>query len=255
MALLTDGNPNDDDALRVYESEIFSLANVENINLNVKLRLATEEISFDVLNILLDHAPTTDPIGTVRRARGASDVVVTPQMRRWHALTLAIVYRDAYNNQLNDRYQVKWDEYRGLAREARDQTLHYGIGLVATPVPRAVAPSFSVAAGPIVSTTYYVRVSWLSASGQEGIPSRVTTYQTPDGSLLVVGAISPPPIATSWNMYAGLSEMDCTLQNSTPIPVGQPFTMPATGLVVGVPAGYGQSPDTWIMGGRTLLRG
>ena len=52
-------------------------------------------------------------------------------MKRWHALhTLAIFYRDAYNNQLNDRYLAKWNEYLLLARGAQDVTTQYGIGLV-----------------------------------------------------------------------------------------------------------------------------
>ena len=59
-------------------------------------------------------------------------------MKRWHALhTLAVVYRDAFNNQLNDRYRNKWEEYRELARNAREQTFEFGIGLVATPIPQA----------------------------------------------------------------------------------------------------------------------
>ena len=56
--LLTDGNPNDTEDLRVYESAILGLANVETIDLGVKLDLATEEISEDVLDFLLDHAGT-----------------------------------------------------------------------------------------------------------------------------------------------------------------------------------------------------
>ena len=44
----------------------------------------------------------SDPQSTMRRARGVSDVVVTPQLKRWHAIhTLGVVYRDAFNNQLN----------------------------------------------------------------------------------------------------------------------------------------------------------
>ncbi len=58
-----------------------------------------------------------------RRAIGVSDVVVTRQMKRWHALhTLEIVYRDAFNNQLNDRYQAKFVEYQEL-RETRGSRL------------------------------------------------------------------------------------------------------------------------------------
>src|SRR5579871_3788298 len=139
MALLTDGNPNDTEGLRAIESAILEVARVEGIDLNAKLCLATEEISQDVLDMLLGHSPVPFLIGGEQRRRlGVSDVVVSPQMKRWQALhTLAVVYRDAYNNQLNDRYLSKWDEYRELARGARERTYGYGIGLVAAPVPRA----------------------------------------------------------------------------------------------------------------------
>ena len=39
---------------------------------------------------------------------------------------------------------------------------------------------------PIPATIYYVQVSWVSASGQEGEPSDLTTYETPDASSLAV---------------------------------------------------------------------
>src|SRR3954466_13857831 len=120
MALLTDGNPNDTEALRVYETAILDVASVEMIDLDAKLCLATEEISHDVLDVLLDHTRneyslTQVPVSGDRRKIGVSDVVVSPQMKRWQALhALAVVYRDAYNNQLNDRYGKKWEEYREL---------------------------------------------------------------------------------------------------------------------------------------------
>ena len=99
MALLTDGSPNDTEALRVFETAILNVAHVETIDLDAKLGLATEEISQDVLDVLLDHTRAHDPRGKERRRIGVADVVVTPQMKRWQALhTLAVVYRDAYNN-------------------------------------------------------------------------------------------------------------------------------------------------------------
>lgn len=124
MALLTDGNPNDSEALRIYEAAILDVAKVESIDLDAKLCLATVEISQDVLDVLLGHTRaqyslTQFPVGGDRRKIGVSDVVVSQQMKRWHALhTMAVVYRDAYNNQLNDRFKNKWDEYRELARGA-----------------------------------------------------------------------------------------------------------------------------------------
>src|SRR5256885_14997876 len=109
--LLMDGSPNDTEALRVYESSILEVAHSESIDLDIKLGLALEEISEDVLDVLLAHSPETFPFA--RRTRGVSDVVVTPQLKRWHAVhTLEVFYRDTFNNQLNDRYQAKAQEYR-----------------------------------------------------------------------------------------------------------------------------------------------
>jgi hypothetical protein len=266
MALLTDGNPNDIEALRVYEAAILDVASVETIDLNAKLRLATEEISQDVVSILLDHTSLNytllNPIApfgapaNLRRRLGVSDVVVTDPLKRWHALhTLEVTYRDAYNNQLNDRYGAKWDEYRELAAGARVRTIKYGIGLVSQPVPRAGQPTFSVVTGLIPSTIYYVRASWVSATGQEGSASEITTYQTADGSLLVLTAGIAPPVATGWNVYLGLAAWPVALQNSAPMAIGQTFQMPATGLAAGRGPGDGQSPDVYVTGGWTLNRG
>jgi hypothetical protein len=254
--LLTDGNPNDAEDLRVYESSILDVANTEAIDLAAKLGLATEEISEDVLDVLLDHTRAFDPQSTIRRARGVSDVVVTPQLSRWHALhSLEVVYRDAFNNQLNDRYQAKFNEYRELSRSARSRTYQFGIGLALNPLPQAQIPAFGVVAGLIPATTYFVQVSWVSASGQEGAPSQVTTYDAPGNSLLVVTGVNPPAAATGFNVYMGLTPDDVMLQNSAVIAVGTSFALPPSGLVTGIAAGNGQPADTYVVGGPMLRRG
>src|ERR1700680_1576441 len=167
--LLTDGNPNTTEDLRVYESAILDVSNKETINLDTKLGLATEEISETVLNILLSHSSVTLGTDVLRRSLGVSDVVVTRQLKRWHALhTLAIFYRDAYNDQLNDRYLGKWTEYRVLARGAQDITTQYGIGLVTTPIPQAGTPVLNVVPGLLAATVYYVQITWVSGTGAEG---------------------------------------------------------------------------------------
>jgi hypothetical protein len=255
--LLTDGCPNTTEDLRVYESAILDVASEEMINLDTKLRLATEEISEIVLNILLDHTSVATGGDMMRRTLGVSDVVVTRQLKRWHALyTLAIFYRDAYNNQLNDRYLAKWNEYLLLARGARDTTLQYGIGLVTTPIPEAGTPVLGSAPGLLPAAVYYVRISWVSSTGAEGNPGRATAFESPVASLLTVtNGANVPAIATAFNVYVGLTDCPLTLQNSSPIPIGQIFTEASTGLIAGVPAGMGQSPDMYVTGGSILRRG
>jgi hypothetical protein len=257
MMLLTDGNPNTDEDLRVYESGILDVSHGEMINLVAKLGLATEEISEIVLNILLDQTTTVSGGDVTRRLLGVSDVVVTRQLKRWHALyTLAIFYRDAYNDQLNDRYLAKWNEYLLLARGARDITTQYGIGLVTTPVPQASTPVLGSVPGLLPAAVYYVRITWVSAAGAEGNPSCATAFEAPIASLLTVtNGVNVPAVAAGFNVYAGLTDSSTTLQNSTPIAIGQTFTEASTGLVAGVLVGMGQSPDTYIAGGSTLRRG
>jgi hypothetical protein len=256
--LLTDGNPNADENLRVYESAILEVAHTEMIDLAVKLDLATEEIAQDVLDFLLDH-PGADPQAALRRGIGVADVVITRQMMRWHAVhTLEIVYRDAFNNQLNDRYQAKFLEYRELSRNARTLSFHFGVGVALIPIPQALTPVFSAVGGQLPETTYYARASWVGASGQEGSPSEMTVYSAPLGGLPVVQMTEQPAaaaVATGFNVYLGLTPDSLALKNSTPVPVGQSFTLPETGLVAGRAPGDGQAADLYISGGWILRRG
>jgi|SRR5581483_1043539 len=254
--LLIDGSPNDTEDLRVYESAILDVAHTEMIDLSPKLTLAADEIAEDVLDFLLDHSGA-DPQAPGRRGIGVRDVVVTRQMKRWHAVhTLEIVYRDAFNNQLNDRYQPKFWEYRDLARNAREHTFHFGVGLALIPIPQATVPVFSALPGPIPATTYYGRAAWVGASGQEGSPSEVTSFDAPAGSVPVVQMTDPPATATAFNVYLGLRPDDLALQNSAgPVAAGQSFVLPGTGLVGGRRPGDGQAADAYVRGVRTLLRG
>lgn len=254
--LLADGSPNDTEDLRAYESAILEVAHTEMIDLNPKLALAAEEIAEDVVDFLLDHSGA-DPQASARRGLGVADVVVTRQMKRWHAVhTLEMVYRDAFNNQLNDRYQPKFLEYRELARNAREHTFHFGVGLALIPIPQASAPVFSALPGPIPATTYYARAAWVGASGQEGSPSEPTTYNASAGSVPVIEMANPPAVAVGFNVFLGLTADELELQNgSGPVPVGQSFVLPGTGLVDGRPPGEGQAADVYVSGGRVLLRG
>jgi hypothetical protein len=252
MAVLTDGSPNKALDLQVYETSILDVAATEKIDLDAKLGLALEEISEDVLNVLLDH--TRDPQSNSRRNRGVSDVVVTSPMKRWHALhTLSAVYRDAFSNQLNDRYAAKLKEYRELSRQARVKTLEYGIGLVMSPVPKAGPAVLTTVGGPGTAGTYYVAVSWVSAQQQEGSASDVSAIATADGFVVEVSAAGPPAAATGFKVYAGASADVLMLQTPVPVTIGQSFTLP--GVAAGAEPGDGQIPEVYVTGGSMLRRG
>jgi hypothetical protein len=254
--LLTDGNPNTTEDLRAYESAILSVANTETIDLGVKLGLATEEITQDVLDFLLNRSGGSDPQAGSRRALGVSDVVVTRQMKRWHALhSLEVVYRDAFNNQLNDRYKAKFFEYKKLAASARLQTFQFGVGLVFSAIPMAERPTFGFEAGAFESITYFARVAWVSGSGQEGVASEVTTYDAPPGSVPVVTAVNAPGNAVGYHVYMGLSGDALVRQTGSVVAVGQAFTLPEGGLVSGIRPRDGQAADVFVSGNRVLRRG
>lgn len=257
MALFTDGNPCDTETLRGYETGILDVANVEGIDLDAKLTLATEEVGEELLAILLAQG-LHDPQATMRRNLGLSTVVVTPALRRWHALhTLAMVYRDAYNNQLNDRYAGKRDQYEALKRAAHRQLLDIGIGLVSRPAPKPGAPQLRTVAGSLAAGTYFVQVSWVNGlEEQEGAASDALTIETPAGSQLVVKApATVPSSAVGYNVYAGMSAGAVMLQNSSPVEVGAAWTMPPAGLQAGRPPGDGQTPEFFLTCTRVLQRG
>jgi hypothetical protein len=252
--LLTDGSPNSTEDLRVYETAILDVANGEGIDLCVKLNLALDEVSEEVVDVLLGRS--SDLTALTRRMRGVSDVVVTPQLKRWHAThTLEVFYRDAFNNQLNDRYQQKFLEYQELARQARNHTLRFGIGLVTNPLPIASIPQVTLTAATAAQATYFVQMSWVSSLGQQGAPSKLTTLDTVAGTVPVIGGVNPPAGATGFNVFMGMSPDTITLQNAAPIPVGSTFTFHPPGLSSGVAPGTGQIPDYYITGGSGLIRG
>ena len=183
-------------------------------------------------------------------------IVTTPALRLWHTFhTLVLVYRDAHNNQLNDRYAGRWTEYKELAKWASDILFRNGIGIATDPIPIAAVPTLGSVNGPLSETTYFVQVSWMNPSGEEGTPSRLGSLMVPDQAVLQVTPVSPPSNARFWNVYAGTTIDSITLQNVTPVAVGQVWTEAATGLVAGRPPGNGQKPSYLKSVPRVLQRG
>jgi len=255
MALFTDGTISTIDELLAYESSLLDVARTERIDLTVKLLLARQEIGIQLAMFLLERgggewAGMAWPVLELKR------VVVTAPLKKWHVFhTLALVHRDAYNSQLNDRHQGKWKEYHRLAQWASQALYRIGVGIVGDPVVQADKPSLSSVAGPLPGATYYVRVAWLNASGVEGNPSDLAVLSTGTNTLLVVQAVNPPENARWFNVYAGLTLGNETLQNITPVPAGKAWTLPATGLKQGRAPGTGQEPDSYVRATGGFLRG
>ncbi len=152
-----------------YESEVQNLASAEAINLDTKLRLAQKELGIELL--------ATSVLPDTNRTRNAftlDQVAVTDALKLWHIFhTLSIVFRDAYNRKLNDKYLPKWNEYRDLAKTAAGQYQTIGVALVLDPLAAPAAPTLSsVAGGSLAGSQYFARATWVNAAGQESGPSQ-----------------------------------------------------------------------------------
>jgi hypothetical protein len=241
--------------LQNFESAILSVANTEGIDLAAKLALAQDEIASQVTMFLLRRLTVQDFHWNQRRARGVSDVVVTPALKQWHAhRTLALVYRDAYNNQLNDRYLGKWNEYEALAKASAGTYFQIGVGLVADPIPKPAIPILSITAGPGAATTYYVAVTWLNRAGQESSPSDLAQITTAVGQQPVVAVPNPPSNATGWNVYIGPSPDGISLQNDVPAGIGESWLLNVAARSGSSP-GAGQQPNWYFVDHRVIERG
>lgn len=97
--------------------------------------------------------------------------------------------------------------------------------------PAGATLSSSVA-GSLSATTYYVRITYMTAYG-ESPTSLETNEAVPSNSVLVVDSPSAMTGATGWNVYVGTTSGTETLQNSTPLSIGSNWTEPTSGLVSG----------------------
>jgi hypothetical protein len=259
MALFTDGAINETIDLQNYENRILDVASAEGIDLAGKIALAQDEIASELMMFLLKRLPFVEsqwlPQPATRQQIGVSDVAVTGPLRQWHVhQTLALVYRDAYNNQLNDRYQGKWNEYEALAKTSSKNYLRIGVGLVAGPIPKASPPILSTVAGNGLASTYYAAAAWVSQAGREGSASDVAQITTATGQLLAIAVMNPPPIAGGWNVYVGQAPNAIGLQNSMPIALGSIWTMSGA-LTAGAQPGNGQPPTWFVVDHHAIERG
>ena len=237
-----------------YETAILDTALTEGINLTVKIRLGTNEVG---LQLQSQFTPLATNGFAPTPQLTLNNIVVTPPLRLWLLFhTLELVYRDAFFSQLNDRYQAKWNEYKDLSTSAAALLFQIGVGTVADPIPQAVHPALSLTAGTLTPAKYFVEVSWKNAAGQEGSPSETTALDVPAGDSLQVQALSPPPNAVSWNVYAGVTPDALFLQNTVPLTPGATWTAPTLNLVTtGPQPGTGQPPAFMSPQPKILLRG
>lgn len=247
MALVTDGGISTVADLQAMDSSILETARIEGIALPAKLSLAETTVKLEVAAFLSRIAPTDgNPEAVLRR------VVVTPGLQRWHTLkALAEVYSDAYSNQLNDRYLGKWNAFNKLAKETGDLLFEIGIGMVATPVPRAARPTVTMTAANGNGGVFLVQIAWRNYQGQLGVPSDPLLVEVEAGKVAVVDAGTAPPDCLSFDVFVGGSEDTITRQNAEPVQAGTVWLMPLQGLSTGQRPGNGQAPEYFLRRRRT----
>jgi hypothetical protein len=257
MALFTDGAPSNIDELTAHDSQLLTVANVEGIDVTQKLTLAWSELEME-LHTMLNAFGTADRM-VWQSTAGLGSVVVTAPLKLWHTYrALQLVYEDAYNSQMNDRYAGKRDRYGERAMWARERLMEIGIGIAAIPVPRAEKPTvISYSGDPgsnLADGTYYVTVTWLNRNGEEGAAAEQTEIAVA-GSTFEVIASTQPPNAVGWNVYAGTDPNAMRLQNNGTLEIGERWTQGAAISTARRMPGVGQPASFLKPAPRILQRG
>lgn len=247
MALLIDGMLNALEALKAQDSGVMDVSHGEGVDLTAKLEVARQEIIIEIEALL-------------RRAGCGSveQVAVTQALSRWHLLlTLAMTYRDAYFSQLNDRYKERWKAYEAESQAAGKRVMEDGIGMVRNPLTRPQAIRAGTETGTLAETTYWVKTSWVGVDGGESEASEGVCVPADWPHMLRVGqgAELAPAAAVGWNVYAGTTPGNETLQNTEPMAVGTDWVYASGALAEGRMPTAGQEPEFYCSRRRLMRRG
>ena len=265
MALFTDQSVSEISDLIAYEANLTEISSAEGIDLETKIRLAQTELSAHLEassqrpgNVYFAQGTGWQSTGgEANLSRFALDqVVVTPPLKLWHTFqALAIIYRDAYNRKLNDKYLPKWKEYKELGKWVSDLLMQTGIGITTNPVRRPGPPAVDWVASTLGAMALFVRMTWVGTAGAEGSGSVEQAVTVPAGQALRVAPETGPAGVTGWNVYVGAASGDTTLQNTDPLDPETAWVMPDSGLVAGSSIEDGQLPEVFKTLPRFLQRG
>jgi hypothetical protein len=259
MALFTDPNVITLDDLLQFESSLVQVSTTHAIDVETKITLAVNAISERVMLWLL-NSRASDPQFIQRRFLGLSTVVVTSTLYRWLCFdALSRFFAEAYNVQLNTRFQGKWTEYQQEAQAASDMVFMSGIGIVYKPLARPGMPIVNVTAGNSLAESLFIQTTWVDCMGNESAASLVGGQLLGNFSGLTVVPVPAngmiPTAATGWNVYASTTNSSLALQNNSSLPLTATWQLPNEPLLPGRVPGSGQLPDFYIALTRRIQRG
>ncbi len=255
MALFSDGPPSTIEDLSQQDSYLLSVVGIEGINLTNKLQFAYNELSVDLAIILGREASIYDPV-LGQAPLDINHLSVTAALQLWHTFkTLELVYRDAYFNQLSDRYQGKWKQFEQLAGSYRSRFVDTGAGIVIDPLPVPAAPVITLEPASQPGGTAYVTVTFLNAEAEESTPAATIALSVPDGNVILATAPAWPLNAIGWNLYGGISPTALTRQTPTPVALGTAVQFVLPGSNGGPPPGTGQVANLIRDLPRRIMRG
>jgi hypothetical protein len=256
MALFIDGPPSRIEDLTNQDSGLLDVCRNERIDTTVKLALSQDELAVD-LTVMFERQRSRYTNLLAPHNLDLRHLAVTPVLKMWHTWqTLTLIYRDAYFNQLNDRYQAKWEQYQLLATSARLKLQETGVGLVLDPLPRPSGPLLSPTPATESAGTFYFTVSFLNAVGEESASSSAESITVPDGNAIDVQLVSPPANAIGWNVFGGSSPETMYLQTESPLAIGDDFIFfPSSAAASGDTPGNGQVPNLIRALPRLIQRG
>ncbi len=259
MALFTDTAVITINDLLPFEGSLTQVVSAHNINADTKISLATSAIG-DKLMLWLLNVGASDPQWLNRRSLGLSTVVVTPPLQRWICLeSLSRIFAEAYNSQLNTRYQGKWQEYQQEATNAANSFSMAGVGIVYNPLPRPAMPLISVQSGSLPAQGIFVQTCWVDAGGNESALSSENAAVLIANSNIAVamaeGALGAPAAAAGWNVYGGGQSNALTKQNPQVLAIGSTWELPASGFQIGSTGTGGQTPTFYITLSKQIRRG
>jgi hypothetical protein len=259
MALFTDSAVVTLDDLLPFEVSLAQIAATHGINVDTKINLAMTNIGNRLRMWLYSMVPTV-PLWMSTRYVNLNTIVVTPTLFNWICMeSLNRFFAEAYNVQLNTRFQAKWTEYQKDAADAEQLFFATGVGCVFNPLPKPELPLISVQDGTASAQAIFVQTAWVDAHGSESALSPVNGQVLSGANSVAVamaeGASGAPSAATGWNVYASASETGLSLQNSSPLPIGSAWQLPSTGLIAGNAPQDGQQPQYHINLAHQIRRG